>query len=185
VNPNGYQTLYWYVYGTTSPLSPSTGATQTEVFSAGSGSSAVAAPATLTALAASTTVYYQLVANNNNGFTYGSTLSFTSTLSATPSPPIVTTGSASSITSTGATLAGTVNPNGMDTFCYFLYGTSSTLVEYSGTAVTYAGSGATAVPFVASVTGLAPNTTYYYRLLGTNGAGGGFGSILSFTTPQN
>ena len=48
--------------------------------------------------------------------------------------PTVTTGAASAITSTSATLGGTVNPNGLSTTYIFLYGTSYT--AYTIVAVT-------------------------------------------------
>jgi uncharacterized repeat protein (TIGR01451 family) len=71
---------------------------------------------------------------------------------------------ASNVSGTGATLNGTVNPNGTDTTAYFNYGTSTAY----GTATVSQdlGSGTSPVSFSsAALTGLQPNTTYDYQLV--------------------
>ena len=47
--------------------------------------------------------------------------------SSAPPTPVVVTGSATGITNVGATLNGTVNPNGLATEAWFEWGTSPTL----------------------------------------------------------
>jgi hypothetical protein len=82
-------------------------------------------------------------------------------------PPTVTTGSATGITSSGATLGGTVNANDASTTVSFEYG----LTTAYGSSVTAAQSpvtGSTATSVSASITGLTAGTTYHYRLVGTN-----------------
>jgi len=98
------------------------------------------------------------------------------------SAPTVTTGSASAITTTGASLAGTANPNGAATSASFLYGTSSTLAGAAQTTSQSVGSGSTASNVTATLTGLTSGTKYYYELQASNSGGTGSGAINSFTT---
>jgi len=84
-------------------------------------------------------------------------------------PPTATTGSASSLTETGATVTGTVNPEGMATTYRFEYGTSSSYGLQ--TAEVDAGSGTAAVDASATLGGLTTDTTYHYRVVATNAAG--------------
>jgi hypothetical protein len=96
--------------------------------------------------------------------------------------PTVTTGAASAITNTSATLAGTIPANGCSTVT--IYG-----VEYSITNGFPNGSG-TAVPstnlsginFSSNVSGLTPATTYYYHAYATNAGGTGYGTQQQFIT---
>jgi hypothetical protein len=81
-----------------------------------------------------------------------------------PSGSPVNSAAASGVTSTGATLNGTINPNGTDTQVYFQYGTSTSYG--STTAVQDLGSGTSAVQFSIPISsGLQPGTTYDYRLV--------------------
>jgi len=96
--------------------------------------------------------------------------------------PTVTTGAASSVTSGGASVASTVNPNGADTKTWFQYGTSSTLSGASSTAMQDLGSGTSSVAFSASLSGLASNTKYFFRAVASNSGGTVNGTINSFTT---
>ena len=99
----------------------------------------------------------------------------------TVQPPTVTTTAASSITSTGATLNGTVNANGGSTTVTFQYGPTTGY----GSTITAAQSPVTGnitTPVNAAVTGLAPNTLYHYRCVGVNSAGTTYGNDITFTT---
>src|SRR5919201_6217055 len=129
VNPNGAATTWWVEYGTTTGYGK-----QTSMTSAGSGTSAVAVSASITGLKAGTTYHYRFVAKNSAGTTNGADGILT-----TSSAPVAVTGSASSITATGATLNGTVNPGGRDTMWHFEYGTTTSYG--SSTAVKDAGAG--------------------------------------------
>ena len=91
------------------------------------------------------------------------------------------TASATNITSTTATINGTVNPNGLSTSVQFDYGTTTsygTTVAASQSPVT----GSTAVSVSANLSGLAPNTLYHYRVDATNSAGITYGADSTFTT---
>ncbi len=99
------------------------------------------------------------------------------------SPPSATTGTATSISTATAALNGSVNPEGSATMVSFVYGTNPNLSSgTSTTAQQSIGSGTSAVPVTAALTGLAPATTYYYEAVATSAAGTADGSILNFTT---
>jgi hypothetical protein len=86
-----------------------------------------------------------------------------------PTPPGATTGAASTVGQTTATVAGTVDPNGTATTYHFEYGTSTSygLETVEGSA----GDGDGDVAVSASLSGLTTDTTYHYRLVATNPAG--------------
>ena len=87
----------------------------------------------------------------------------------------------SDVTSSSATLSAYINPNGDDTRYRFLWGTSeSDLNNSSGYYYLDASTTATFVEY--EVTGLSPNTTYYYRLVATNSVEPTWSSTKSFTT---
>src|ERR1044072_6278137 len=65
-------------------------------------------------------------------------------------PPSATTGSASNVAQSSATVSGTVNPNGTDTHYYFQYGT--TTAYGAKTTSTDAGAGTTDAPVSANLT---------------------------------
>ena len=96
--------------------------------------------------------------------------------------PSVATGASGSITSSGASVSGTVNPNGSDTKGWFQYGTNSQLSAATSTAMQDLGSGKTNVALNATLGGLSSNTKYYFRAVASNSAGTVNGSISSFTT---
>jgi phosphodiesterase/alkaline phosphatase D-like protein len=100
----------------------------------------------------------------------------------TGSAPTVTTSAATGISSSSATLNGSVNPNGSSTTAYFEWGTSSTLATSSATSSQSIGSGSSSVSVTANLSGLSASTTYYYRVVGQNSVGTQRGSILNFTT---
>jgi phosphodiesterase/alkaline phosphatase D-like protein len=93
--------------------------------------------------------------------------------------PTATTSPASS-TSNSATLKATVNPNGSATRVYFQWGTSTSYGN--STPPQSIGSGTSTVNVSANLSGLLPNTTYYYRIVASNSAGTTYGSGMSFRT---
>ncbi|GAT61626.1 leucine-rich repeat protein [Paludibacter jiangxiensis] len=95
--------------------------------------------------------------------------------------PTVTTNVATSISSTGATLNGSINANGASTAVKFEYG----LTTSYGKAVAAAQSPVTGVPATGvsyALSGLTPNTTYHYRVVGVNAGGTVNGQDQTFTT---
>ena len=95
-------------------------------------------------------------------------------------PPVAVTGAAAGLTSSSATLNGTVTANGGTTTSWFDYGTVSGVYTGSSTTQSVAGSGATAVGI--SISGFSVSTTYYYRISAQNDAGTSTGSDASFAT---
>src|SRR3954453_10306467 len=95
-------------------------------------------------------------------------------------PPAVTTGAASNVTKSSADVSGTVNPERLATTYHFEYGT--TTAYGTSTPTTDAGAGTADVPATATLTGLAPGTTYHYRLVATNAGGTTPGADMTFTT---
>ncbi|MCX6247564.1 MAG: BACON domain-containing carbohydrate-binding protein [Bacteroidetes bacterium] len=93
--------------------------------------------------------------------------------------PVVATLPATSVTSTGGTLNGTVNPSGLSTTYLFNWGTTTSYG--SNTTVTSAGSGTSAVNVSAPLTGLVTGTTYHYRITATNADGTASGVDMTFT----
>jgi phospholipase C len=100
----------------------------------------------------------------------------------TPAPPALETAAPTSIGPMSATLQGTVDPDGTRvTTCRFEYGTTSSY-ESSAPCAAAPGEGNSPVPVSAAVEGLAPDTTYHFRMGATNGAGSQTGPDLTFTT---
>lgn len=155
------------------------GATLTASVSLGSSTGGVALQQGLAGLLPATTYYYRAVAVNAVGQTDGSILSFNTPALVAPS---ATTQPAIDLTFTGATLKAGVNPNGQATTVRFSHGLAPGLAGASTTAGVDVGSGVAAVSLSQSLTGLAPATTYYFRIEATNASGETLGTILSFTT---
>lgn len=102
--------------------------------------------------------------------------------STAPPTPVVVTGSATGITNVGATLNGTVNPNGLATEAWFEWGTSATLATFDNTAKQPFAAGTTVQSVSASIPGLTFGTTYYFRVAASNLSGVTKGSIGNFST---
>jgi hypothetical protein len=92
-----------------------------------------------------------------------------------------TTNAASSISTTGATLNGTINANSASTTVTFQYGTTT---SYGNTATATPGTVTGNVNTLVSkaITGLSPNTTYHYCVTAVSSAGTTNGSDMTFTT---
>ena len=179
VNPNGVATNVTVEYGTNANLSS---ATVTSAQPAGNGTTNVQVAIPVNSLNAGTTYYYRVVAQSAAGSSLSSIGSFAT--SAGPSQaPIVTATAATGVGQTAATLNGTVNPNGSATTARFEWGISPTLSSGTNfTSLESVGSGTNATPFSAMLTGLAPATTYYYRVVAGNSAGQSTSNTQSFTT---
>jgi hypothetical protein len=102
--------------------------------------------------------------------------------SSAPPTPVVTTDNATGITNNGATLNGTVNPNGQATEAWFEWGTSPTLATFDNTTIQPFAAGTTVQAVTAPLTGLTFGTTYYFRLAASNASGVTKGAIGNFTT---
>ncbi|MEO8637674.1 MAG: hypothetical protein ABI430_02105 [Candidatus Taylorbacteria bacterium] len=133
----------------------------------------------ITGLQQNTTYYFRAYAINPSGTSYGSILS-TATLA--PSGSFLTTQAASSVTQTTATLNGVITDTGGEdaTESGFAYGTSADLSTVIATSTLGAQIGTAS--FSENLTGLTPNTLYYFRAYAVNSTGTSTGAILSTTT---
>ena len=105
----------------------------------------------------------------------------TVTLNFTVSSGTIATLAATNITGTGATLNGSVNPGGLSTTVSFDYGlTNAYGSSIAAVPSPISGSGPTTVS--AALTGLAPGTTYHYRVVASNTGGTNSGADMSFIT---
>ena len=96
-------------------------------------------------------------------------------------PPIVVTSAATAVTSTTATINGTVNANNASTTVTFEYGlTAAYGTVLPGVPGTVTGS--TVTPVSANLSSLIPGTTYHYRVSGINSFGTANGGDMTFTT---
>lgn len=99
-----------------------------------------------------------------------------------PSAPTASTSAAAEITSTGAMLHGSVNPNGSPTDAWFEYTADASWVSFSTAAPQSMGSGSDAQSLSQSVAGLSAATVYYFRAVARNAGGTSRGTVQSFTT---
>jgi len=170
VVPGGLATTWYVQYGTSTSYG-----SQTAKANAGSGTATVSITSNLADLKPGATYHYRVVATNTTGTAHGSDAVFT-----TLTPPGATTGAATGIGTTSATLNGTVDPNSRDTTFYFEYGTSTSYG--TKTAVKSAGSGASPQNEAVAVSKLQVGKTYHFRIVATSDAGTATGSDATFTT---
>ncbi|HEY5045533.1 MAG TPA: hypothetical protein VII53_06725 [Solirubrobacteraceae bacterium] len=134
--------------------------------------------ANISGLTPDTTYHYRLVVTNNDGTEYSADEMFTTYTTA----PAVSTGQATSIGQSTATLGGSLDPQGADTSYWFQYGTTayySTSVPAPGAD---AGSGSGFQSVTQGISGLAPGVTYHFRLVTNNAGGTSYGADQTFTT---
>jgi hypothetical protein len=114
---------------------------------------------------------------------------------AATTPPTVTAAAATGVTATTATLNAVVNPMGFDTSVYFQYRVEKARPTIAGvqraistpwleTPSVDVGAGTEEIAQSFDLAGLAPSTTYEYRLVATYAAGGyAYGDLMELTTP--
>lgn len=142
------------------------------------GSNDTALSVNVLGLAPATTYRYRVTAASNAGSTNSAAAAFETLPGLAPT---VTTESPTGIAESTATLRGSVNPHGGSVSdCHFELGTS---VSY-GTVLpcTAPGPATTVVPLSRGASGLAPGTTYHYRLVVGTNAGTGEGQDVELTT---
>jgi hypothetical protein len=100
----------------------------------------------------------------------------------TPTPPTVATNSASSISTSGARLNGSADPNGSSTSAWFQWGTTTAYGNV--TSATSLGSGTSSVSYSFNLSALSCGTTYYYKAVAQNSGGTVSGSGRNFTTAE-
>ena len=176
VNPRGSATTWRFQYGPDVAFGSFIPLTAEDI---GNGITAQPVSISLTGLVPGTTVFYRIIAENGAGVVIGSNGSFTSA-----TPPVVVTQSAVGISTSGATVTGTVNPNGNAATWQFEYGPDNTYGALAPTLPGNTGTGTSPESVSFSLTGLAPGTVIHYRLKASNGAGTGYGNDFTFTVKQ-
>lgn len=163
LNPDGFDTHYYFQWGTTSaygsttPVPPGT--------DAGTGTSTIEAETALSSLAVNSTYHYRLVGENRFGTTYGADETFT-----TSGPPRITIEPVSGVGQHEATIHAQINPDGLATTYHVEYGDTTnygTEVPAGGKAI---GSGSVPVAVSAALIELKVGTTYHYRVVAENNA---------------
>jgi len=125
--------------------------------------------------------YVTAYATNERGTAYGNQQSF-QTVSI--NLPTVITSAVTSITTTSAQSGGNVTSSGNGSVSArgVCYGTDASITLDNCLGFTTNGSGTGS--YTSSITGLTPGNTYYVRAYATNENGTGYGSTLSFNTPD-
>jgi hypothetical protein len=157
----------------------------------GFGDEGVSSPQ-ITGLQAGTTYHYALVASNEAGVaTTASSGDYTFTTAAR-TPPQVGMAEVNEVTPTNATISAAVNPRGLQTsYEVDLVAEIGSQPIYNGVKYGQVAPGYETI--TVHLEGLAPGTTYHYRIVATNedtapeevekGVGPGFGPRETFTTP--
>ena len=157
VNPDGYDTEFFYQYGISQnytqktpkvKLPPTTGA-------------AALPPTEITGLQPGRVYHYRLIARNKLGTTKGEDRSFI-----VPATPRISAVRVTNVSDTDATLNAGVNPFGFDTTYHFEYGKTPSY----GDSLPEASIGAGEVPVAVTgdLSGLDPGVTYHFRVVATN-----------------
>ena len=176
LNPALLSTTSAFKYSTREDMS---GATTAGSATTSASAGTVSRTASLTGLSPGRKYYYTFEATNSIGTTSASVQSFTMVGFA----PTGTTGSATSVSSSRATLNASVTPGGLDTSVWFTWGQKADLAD--GTKAEYRSiSDITAVDVSVTVTGLTESTRYYYRVEASNDLGSMKGDIKSFTASR-
>jgi ABC-type phosphate transport system substrate-binding protein len=170
VEPNG-SSINSFEYGTT----PSLGSTVNAEPLSDTGTSTVNLSRTITGLTPGTTYYFRAHAWSPSGETSGETMTFV-----TPPLPTATTEAETEPSETQTTLHATVNPHGYDTHYYFQYGPTNSYGQTAPQPPGDAGSGTVTEPESATITGLLPGHTYYYRVVAESAGGVSYGGEASF-----
>ena len=170
INPNHASTVYRFQYG----IDTNYGSQSPTSESIGEDGSNHSVSTELSSLKPGTTYHFRVVAINFNGVTEGPDQTFS-----TPSAPVVLEGAASAITQTTATLHAQVKPGFRPTTFRFEYGTTK---AYGSKSDGLAGSDNSIHPVSSALSGLAPGTTYHFRILATNELGTSVGGDETFTT---
>jgi phosphodiesterase/alkaline phosphatase D-like protein len=159
VDRGGAATTAWFEWGETAAYGNTTSAQDL-----GDGPDGVSLTgAALSGLTPNTEYHFRVVADNAKGTVESADRTFRTAVRA----PIVTADPAGSVTTSGASLSGTVDPGGDDTAWHFDYGVGAYDQTVAGDTV----SGTSPQPVARNLTGLLPGTEYQYRLSATNAAG--------------
>ena len=139
----------------------------------------------ISGLAAGAAYHYRIVATNSAGATTGADTGFVTTTAAAPSgaelPLVSQARAAANISTTGAQLNGAINPSAARTTWHFDYGLTT---SYGVQTAPQTLSGLGARPVNARLAGLAPGTTFHFRLVAVSGSTQYDGPDTVFTTKR-
>lgn len=166
VNPNGKSTtciIWWsksanYENGDSAPCDPEPG----------SGKSPVPVDYTITGLDPQTTYHFKIAALNENGSYSDSEDRTFTTQRRTPEP---TTNPATAISSSAATITGTLNTHGFESACALWYGETTQYGQSIACDPNPVPGGFTPLDLSFRVTGLLANKTYHYEIIALNNFG--------------
>ncbi len=176
IAPGYADTVYHIEYGASTAYGASIPVPEADIGSGGLEDKPVGVEQELTALQPGTVYHYRVVATNALGQTVGPDETFT-TLPL--QPPVLSTGQAQGVAQNTATLTGTVDTQGFQTEYEFDIGTDT---GYGTRIFGNAGSEPGAHTFTVTLQGLAPGTTYHYRVAARNTFGTVYGVDVTFTT---
>jgi hypothetical protein len=182
VNPKGAATTVRFDLGTSASYG-----LQSATKDVAAGTADVPVEVPVQGLTAGTTYHFRVVATSDGGTVQGADATFkTATAPVAPTAPGVSTGAVRGVTTSAATLTGSVDPNGAAATYRFEYGTGT---SYGATTTPAdAGSGTRGVGVTARIEGLTPGQRYHYRLVASNAVGttrGGDRSFVVATTPTS
>jgi hypothetical protein len=118
------------------------------------------------------------VATSSGGTTFGDDRTFTTAMP----PPTVTTGDASGVGQTDATLSAAVVPNGSPTTYHFDLGATTDYGSQWPGSDAPVGSDSSVHPLTLALADLDPGASYHFRVVGTSAAGVTYGADQTFTT---
>ena len=182
VNPRSSQTFAWFYY-----YSDTAASGQTTSQNAGSGNGTNGVQQAVFNLTLGATYYFQIVASNSAGISYGNYQPFT----AVPSvPPVVVTTNATYVSCGGdcspiPVLNGTVNGNGASFTGFFQYGLDTNNYSFDTSQYPFSGNNNSPQSFSFTMTNVTLNTatTYHYRIVAFNGTNEGVGGDKTFLSP--
>jgi hypothetical protein len=162
-----------FEYGTTTEYGHSAPCEET----VGGGTSAVPVHAPVEGLAGGATYHYRIFARNGAGAVVGEDAEFT-----TLTTPRIESAEAKEVTAGSATLAARINPRGIAARYRFEYGTTTAYGQ--STPEVSIGSGTTGVSVSQVISGLAPDTTYHFRVVVNGTIAGEDHTFVFLTAPQ-
>lgn len=175
---NGYTGYAWFEYGLTKDTMDS----KTNEKTINNSQNFTPFSVDLSGLQSGKTYYYRAGGRNQVGTSYGNVLSFNTFGSNVAGKlPTVTTLAPTFITQNSGLVNASVNPNSVDnTTAWFEYGTTAALG--ARTPAQQVGNGSTGAHISYALTGLVPNTTYFYRAVAKNAYGTVYSYILAIRT---
>lgn len=173
VNANYVRTAVTFEYGADSNYGNTVTAEQSPLTDGGD----TLVTKSISGLTPNTTYHFRVAATSNAGAGNGADQTFTTP----PKAPTVTTNAATAVGALSATLNGIVNANNSDTTVTFEYGTDTNYGS-SVTAGQSPVSGLSDTAVSQSISGLAADTTYHFRVVGQNTGGVSNGADRTFKT---